>query len=191
MGKQMNRSVRYVIDETQLRYICETAASEGVRAYMEEHEKAEKERQSRVLNSAKILVTNYRRFKKMCEASVYDKDTTNELDLKEIIEMMSGKFRNDDFEVLSIKEKVLRTRLIMDHVDTMLKVYENQCNASPDPEETRRFRVIKCLYLNDEPMTVRDVSEAESITISTVYRDCDRAFRKLAILFFGIDGMRI
>ena len=189
MGKSANKPSRYVIDDVQLKAICQTAASEGVRAYREEHEKAEKERQNRVLNSAKTLVINYRRFKKMCEVSVYDKETTNEMDLKEILELMSGRFRNTDFEVMSIKDKVVRTRMIMDHVDTMLKVYESQSLASPEPEEARRYRIIKALYLDECPQTVQDMSEIEAITVSTVYRDCDKAFRKLAVLFFGIDGV--
>ena len=151
MGKSANKPSRYVIDDVQLKAICQTAASEGVRAYREEHEKAEKERQNRVLNSAKTLVINYRRFKKMCEVSVYDKETTNEMDLKEILELMSGRFRNTDFEVMSIKDKVVRTRMIMDHVDTMLKVYESQSLASPEPEEARRYRIIKALYLDECP----------------------------------------
>ena len=190
MGKQAVKPARYVIDEEQLRMICKTASEAGVQAYIDEHKNAEKERQNRVLNSAKTLIMNYRRFKKMCENSVYDKDTTNEISLKEVMELMSGQFRNTDFEVLSITEKVVRTRMIMDHVDTMLKVYEQQCNASPDPEEARRFRIIKALYLDTTPVKAKDVAEKECITISTVYRDCDKAFRKLAILFFGIDGVR-
>ena len=190
MGKPQNKPVRYVIDESQLKTICQTAASEGVKAYREEHEKAIRERQSRVLNSAKTLIVNYRRFKNMCEASVYDKDTTKEIDLKEILELMSGRFRNTEIEVLSIKEKVARTKMIMEHVDTMLGVYRKQCAASPDPEEARRYRVINALYLDEEPKSVRDVSEEEAITVSTVYRDCDKAFRKLAVLFFGIDGVK-
>ena len=189
MGKSANKPVRYVIDDAQLRTICATASEVGIRAYLEEHEKAEKERHSKVLNSAKALIVNYRRFKKMCEVSVYNKETTNEMDLKEILELMSGHFRNTDFEVLSIKEKVVRTRMMMDHVDTMLKVYESQCLSSPEPEEARRYRIIKALYLDECPQTVQDMSEIEAITVSTVYRDCDKAFRKLAVLFFGIDGV--
>lgn len=190
MGKPANKPARYVIDDTQLKEICQTAASAGVKAYREEHERAERERQSRVLNNAKTLIVNYRRFKKMCEKSVYDKDTTSEISLKEVMQLMSGQFRDTDFEILSIKEKVVRTRMIMNHVDTMLKVYEQQCNESPDPEEARRFRIIKALYLDEKQEKAKDVADRECITISTVYRDCDKAFRKLAILFFGIDGVR-
>lgn len=190
MGKQAAKPARFVMDSNQLKAICETAAAAGVQAYKEEHIRAEKERQSRVLNSAKTLVVNYRRFKKMCEMSVYDKNTTNEIDLKEVLELMSGKFRNTDFEVLSIKEKVVRTKMIMDHVDTMLQVYRKQCAESAEPEESRRYRVIDALYLSDEPMTAVDIAEEEGIDISTVYRDCNKAYRKLAVLFFGIDGVR-
>lgn len=188
MGKTACKTRRYVIDDTQLETICRMAASEGVKAYKEEQEKAEKERHSRVLNSAKVLVKNYRRFKKMCSSSVYDKDTANETELKEILELMNGSSRNKDFEVMSIKDKVVRTRMIMDHVDTMLGVYERQCMMSPVPEDARRFRVIKGLYLDEKPETAQWLSEEESVTVSTVYRDCKKAFSDLSILFFGIDG---
>lgn len=187
MGK--GRSVqRFVIDEDQLKEIYATAATAGAKVFVEEHKKAERERQSKVLNSAKTLVINYRRFKKMCEKSVYDKDTTNQIDLKEILELMSGSFRNTDFEIASIKQRVVRTKMIMDHVDTMLGVYKKQCEAAVDPEEARRYRVIEALYLKPKPAKIQEVADAEAITVSTIYRDCEKAYRKLAVLFFGIDG---
>lgn len=185
------KPARYVIDEAQLEEICRTASEAGVKAYMEERKRAEAERQSKVLNSARTLITNYRLFKKMCCLSVYDADTANETELKEILELMNGRFRNNDFEVTSIKEKVVRTRMIMDHVDTMLAAYEQRCRMSNEPEAMRRFRVIKGLYLDEKPKTLQCLSEEEAITVSTVYRDCKKAFKELAVLFFGIDGAHL
>ena len=187
MGKPAKK---YMIDEEQLNVIYETAARAGVEAYREEHEKAECERASRVLNNAKTLITNYRRFKDMCEKSVYDKNTTADMDLKDVLELMSGNFRDKDFTVLSIKEKVSRTKMIMEHVDSMLEVYRKHCEMSPDPEEMRRYRVIEKMYLAEEPWKPADIADEEAITVSTVYRDIDKACRKLAVLFFGIDGVR-
>lgn len=187
MGKAANR---YVINDEQLKMIYETAARAGIEAYKEEHARAESERSSKVLNNAKKLVMNYRRFKDMCDNSVYDKNTTTDLDFKDVLELMSGNFRDKDFTVLSIKEKVSRTKMIMEHVDAMLDVYRKHCEMSPDPEEMRRYRIIEELYLSDEPLKPSDIAEMESITVSTVYRDVDKACKKLAVLFFGIDGVR-
>ena len=190
MGKPVEKPVRFVMTENQLQQICEIAGNAAVSAYKSEHEKARKERESRVLNSAKTLVVNYRRFKDMCENSVYDRTTANDTGLEEIMEMMSGKFRDPDFTVLSIKERVAKTRLIMDHVDTMLEVYRKQCETATDPEEARRYRVICSLYISEKPDKAKDIAEREAITISTVYRDVEKACKKLAVLFFGIDGVR-
>ena len=187
MGKTAKK---YVIDEEQLSALYEIAARAGVEAYKEEHARAENERTSRILNNAKKLVTNYRRFKDMCDNSVYDKDTSADMELKDVIELMSGSFRNQDLTIMSIKEKVSRTRMIMEHVDTMLEVFRKHCEMSPDPEEMRRYRIIKNLYLTEEPKKPADVAEEESVTVSTVYRDVDKACKKLAVLFFGIDGVR-
>lgn len=188
MGKVAAK--RYVIDEEQLRAICEIASKAGVEAYKEEQVKSQKEREKKVKNSAKTLVMNYRRFKDMCENSVYDAGTSNEMEIKEIIELMSGKFRNHEFEIMSIKEKVARTKMIMEHVDAMLMIYKNSCYRSADPNERRRWRVINAMYLSGENLTAQEVADAENIDLTTVYRDCNNAYRKLAVLFFGIDGIR-
>lgn len=181
---------RYMIDDEQLRMICETAARAGVEAYKEEHTRAEIERSNRVLNNAKKLIVNYRRFKGMCENSVYDKNTSADTDLKEVLELMSGNFRDKDFTVLSIKEKVSRTKMMMEHVDAMIEVYRKHCEASPDPEELRRYEIIEQMYMSECPKKPSEIAEEENITVSTVYRDIDKACKKLAVLFFGIDGVR-
>ena len=168
MGKAAKR---YMIDDEQLRMICETAARAGVEAYKEEHTRAEIERSNR-------------------ENSVYDKNTSADTDLKEVLELMSGNFRDKDFTVLSIKEKVSRTKMMMEHVDAMIEVYRKHCEASPDPEELRRYEIIEQMYMSECPKKPSEIAEGENITVSTVYRDIDKACKKLAVLFFGIDGVR-
>lgn len=190
MGKPDNKPTRYVLTEEQISSIAAIAAREGIESYKEEHQRAEKERQSRVLNNAKTLILNYRRFKGMCDKSVYNRETTTDDGLREVLELMQGNFKSKEFEILSIKDKVVRTKMIMDHVDAMLEIYKRQCEHATDPEESRRYRVIEGLYLLPEPKTVRDIAEEEAITTSTVYRDCDKAYKRLSILFFGIDGAR-
>lgn len=80
--------------------------------------------------------------------------------------------------------------MILDHVDTMLGVYKKQCENSVDPEESRRYRVIEGMYLTEKPKTVAELAEEEHVTERTIFRDRDIAYKRLAILFFGIDGVR-
>lgn len=179
---------RFSLSESDIEDIVSIAAEKGVEAYRKEHKKEEKARQSKALNNAKMIVTNYRRFKAMIENCVYDKNTTNDDELREVIKMMQGKFRDSEFEILSIKERMARTKLIMDHVDTMLEAYRIQCEISPNDEDARRYRIIRMLYLDSEPYTVEEVAEEEDVAERTVYRDVKEAFKRLSILFFGIDG---
>lgn len=186
----MGKTKRFVIDEEQLQSLMEISAKTAVEAYREEHERVQKERTKRIENNAKKLIMNYRRIKSMVDNAVYDEDTSCDLSLKDILELMSGWSRHKDLEVPSIKEKTVRTKLVMEHVDTMLEVYHRQCIVASDPEELRRWNVINGLYIADEPKTVQEIADEECITVSTVYRDCDKAYKKLAVLFFGIDGMK-
>ena len=102
---------KYLVTESELSMIAELSANTAIKAYEDRHKQEEKERQNRVLNSAKILIMNYRRFKGMAGNAVYDGRTTTDDALKEILELMQGGFRNSEFEVLSIKEKIGRAHV--------------------------------------------------------------------------------
>ena len=70
-----------------------------------------------------MLLKNYRRFKKMTVSSVYGKDTSTNETLVELLELMQGIYRSGELEVLSIKDRVARTELMIEHIDAMLDVY--------------------------------------------------------------------
>ena len=54
----------------------------------------------------------------------------------------------------------------------------------------RRFRTIHRLYIGEELWDAADIAEAETIDISTVYKDIKEATRRLTPRIFGIDGLR-
>ncbi len=190
MRKSQGRPVRYEFTEENINVIAAIAAEKGIEAYKEEHRKEEAERQSRVQNNAKALLTNYRRFKDYIENAEYDMDTTSDDSLKDMLSLMQGYFKDSDLKILSIEKGRAKTKMIMSHVDTMLDVYKKQCEIAADPEEMRRYRVIKGLYLDAEPKTAAEIAEEEHITERTVFRDVKAACKRLAILFFGIYGFR-
>ena len=176
--------------------IVRLASETAVESYRKELErqqeqdgKARRERHHRVVNSAKMLLKNYRRFKKMTVSSVYGKDTSTNETLVELLELMQGIYRSGELEVGSIKDRVARTELMIEHIDAMLEVYKKDCNRSPEGQ--RRYRVIYWMYLSeDESKTAEDIAEMENVVVRTVFRDIKTAYEELAVLFFGIDGVR-
>lgn len=180
----------------ELEAIVRMASETAVESYRKELErqqeqdgKARRERHHRVVNSAKMLLKNYRRFKKMTVSSVYGKDTSTNETLVELLELMQGIYRSGELEVVSIKDRVARTELMIEHIDAMLEVYKKDCNRSPEGQ--RRYRVIYWMYLSeDESKTAEDIAEMENVVVRTVFRDIKTAYEELAVLFFGIDGVR-
>ena len=180
----------------ELEAIARLASETAVESYRKELErqqeqdgKARRERHHRVVNSAKMLLKNYRRFKKMTVSSVYGKDTSTNETLVELLELMQGIYRSGELEVVSIKDRVARTELMIEHIDAMLEVYKKDCNRSPEGQ--RRYRVIYWMYLSeDESKTADDIAEMENVVVRTVFRDIKTAYEELAVLFFGIDGVR-
>lgn len=180
----------------ELEAIVRLASETAVESYRKELErqqeqdgKARRERHHRVVNSAKMLLKNYRRFKKMTVSSVYGKDTSTNETLVELLELMQGIYRSGELEVVRIKDRVARTELMIEHIDAMLEVYKKDCNRSPEGQ--RRYRVIYWMYLSeDESKTAEDIAEMENVVVRTVFRDIKTAYEELAVLFFGIDGVR-
>lgn len=180
----------------ELEAIVRLASETAVESYRKELErqqeqdgKARRERHHRVVNSAKMLLKNYRRFKKMTVSSVYGKDTSTNETLVELLELMQGIYRSGELEVVSIKDRVARTELMIEHIDAMLEVYKKDCNRSPEGQ--RRYRVIYWMYLSeDESKTAEDIAEMENVVVRTVFRDIKTVYEELAVLFFGIDGVR-
>lgn len=180
----------------ELEAIVRLASETAVESYRKELErqqeadgKARKERHHRVVNSAKMLLKNYRRFKKMTVSSVYGKETSTNETLVELLELMQGIYRSGELEVVSIKDRVARTELMIEHIDAMLEVYKKDCNRSPEGQ--RRYRVIYWMYLSeDESKTAEDIAEMENVVVRTVFRDIKTAYEELAVLFFGIDGVK-
>lgn len=180
----------------ELEAIVRLASETAVESYRKELErqqeqdgKARRERHHRVVNSAKMLLKNYRRFKKMTVSSVYGKDTSTNETLVELLELMQGIYRSGELEVVSIKDRVARTELMIEHIDAMLEVYKKDCNRSPEGQ--RRYSVIYWMYLSeDESKTAEDIAEMENVVVRTVFRDIKTAYEELAVLFFGIDGVR-
>lgn len=173
--------------EDIIRIAAEAGAKAAIEAYNKQLHKAQVERVDRRLRNTKLLLRNYRMFKDHCENAVYDVEQLDE-NIYDILDLMNS----DDTEyfVESIKKSIARTVTMIRHIEVMLQLYEIYCFRSRNPEEERRYKVIQSLYINDEPMTIKELADELHVTDRTIYRDIDIACERIAALIFGIDGIK-
>lgn len=172
--------------------IIKIAAEAGARAALEtleaEKKKNQKTRYDRRLRNTKLLLRNYRVFKEHVDNAVFDMEKLEEKALDILDVLWSG--QSGDLFVESIKESSVRTKIIMTHIEEMLKIYSAYCSISKKIEDKRRYRIIYAMYIQEIPEPVRNISEREKIDKRTVYKDVDAACETLAGLIFGVDGIK-
>lgn len=175
--------------------IVKLAVAEGVTAANERFARlqknaAEKNRDRR-LHNTKLLIRNYRIFKAHAESAISTAEECED-SVFDILAMMSDKdFRKAETTVKAIQSSAARTAIIINHITAMIETYEIWCQKSGKPENERRCRVLKALYIDDDPPTAEELAEREGINERTVYKDVDAATEILAALIFGIDSIKI
>lgn len=166
------------------------AAQYAIKAYHDEGVKERKLIYDSKLRNTKLLLQNYREMKAHSDSAIYNAAQVCNEDVYDILEMMTGNSDGNGVQVESIKKSVGRTRVIIEHIQEMLRIYEVSCERSQKPEDMRRLRTIKRLYLEDEVWSIEQISDDEGIDVSTVYKDLKDGTRRLTALIFGVDGLR-
>ena len=171
--------------------LLEAVVHLAIDKYRQEQEDDAKVRYDKRRASTKLLLRNYRSLKDHCENAVYDADTYDEgggYTLSDILEMVNSSYAAN-LKINTIRESSVRTKIIIDHIDTMLDVYASRCERSSKKEDSRRYRVIYGLYLSKESRTRAELASEEYVDKSTIHRDVEEAVESLTALIFGIDGL--
>jgi len=172
----------------------ELAVIAGVKAANERFEELKKqfvsENKDKRLHNTKLLIRNYRMFKTHAEKSLCSAAECKD-SVFDILSMMSDReFSKAEFTVKAIENSAARTAIIVNHITAMVETYEIWCHRSGKPENERRCRVLKALYIDDNPPTPEDLADKEGIDRRTIYKDIDSATEILAALIFGIDSFK-
>lgn len=171
------------ITEKQLQLITKVATKEAIKAHQEYTKKQQKERHDRRLRNIKLLLRNYRSFKKHCEDI--------KLEIDEIDDRIGFvTVDSEEFKLESIKRSKERTLIMVKYTEKMMKVYKTLCEQSEDLEDLRRYNIVYDMYISNRKRSVTEVSERHSVAKRTVYRDIDKASKSLSVLMFGIDGVK-
>ena len=118
-----------------------------------------------------------------------DAATAEDDDVNEILNLMSEWAKEEDTTIESIKKSAAKTKLIMDHVDEMLRIYKAACERSKKPEDMRRYSVLYDYYVGDEEFTLEELADRHGVELRTVYRDLRDATARLTALIFGVEGV--
>lgn len=171
------------ITEKQLKLITEVASREAVKAHQEYLEKEERAKHDRRLRNVKLLLKNYRSFKKHCENVELDIDRIN-------ARIAFVTIDSDEFKLESIRRSKEKTLVMVKYTEKMMQVYKVLTETSDDPEEKRRYEIIHSLYFSKDRQTIKKVAKCQNVVERTIYRDVEKACEDLAVLLFGIDGVR-
>lgn len=170
---------------------AEAGAAAAMRAAEKERNKYRKQIYDARFHNTKLLLKNYRALNAHYKHAVFDMNTAG-MDSKtfsEIMAAMNSTIADETLYIESIKQSVVRTKIIMTHVNRMLEVYKILCEKSGRWEDSRHWRVLEKLYLCEQPMSADEISAEENIDKRTVYKDIDAAATDLTALFFGVSAL--
>ena len=189
-----------VVGVRMLDIAIEKGIAAGVKAATdrieEERKKERKGRYDRRLHNTRLLLKNYRVLKHHALDAVHTGARANEVisenavDILDDLESMGFRKVDDRRYIESIKRSQQRTRIIIEHIDEMLRYWRIDCEQSGREEALRRYRIVVDTYISDDQMTAEELAQREHIEKRTVYKDIKAAMRPLSALIFGIDGIK-
>lgn len=163
--------------------VAEIAARVALEYIEKEKKKQQKINRDWRLRNTKLLLKHYRSFVAHCD------DIRAELTTLQNAEALEDLY-SEDFTVEAIKRSKQRTIAMIRFMERMLREYKRMCEASGQPEEIRRYKVIEMMYISDKKYKAEDIAECHKIEVRTVYRDVNDAIKTLSVLVFGVDGIR-
>lgn len=189
-GVVMKETTVAVINEeivTKVSMIAaEIATSTTIAEYEKQKKKATKQEQSKRLHNAKLLLKHYKTFK----AFVNKVDVQVRASLPaDILNEKNSIIQLLEFEkdiVGSIKKNTQQTIVMVQQIDKALEtleyIYEKENNA-------RYYDVLRSRYIDG--LKVCAVAELYNLNERTVYKVVEAAAERLAILLFGVYGIKI
>ena len=177
--------------ELLIELVAKAAAEEAIRQYKKAEEDAKRNRHKRKLHNTRLILKNYNLLKIHNDSSIVELADIVDDEAFDLLSAMLNKPDAEEIEIKSIKRSVARTRIILDHIDTMLDAYRKKCAKSNREMEWRRWEVIYSMYLSeDRRMSVEEIAKEFQLDARTIYRDLYMACEDLSSLLFGIDWMQ-
>lgn len=170
--------------------IIEKTAMETAKKVVYEQRAEHEGRCKRRLRNTKLLLKNYQNFKAHCTGAVFtdDQDGSKEESVIEILDMMMQR-SSGTAVVESIRMSCRRTKIIMEHIDAMLKMFETYCAMQKNSSVSRGYKILRAIYIDGSGKTIEEAAEDVGVSVRQAYRDRDEAIDKLSVYMFGVDAL--
>lgn len=192
--KLMNQTLEELLKTYDLKEILrmaiEVGVTSGIDRALQYRMETLTEARDRRLHNTRVLLENYRFFVLHVRKAKFVKNDKRLKNLSAVEILEDLDYCNDEAYVESIKRSIERTYIIVQHINEMLEIFQEIMKKSKNPEDKRKYFLIKLLYLDQYGIGAKEISEKLKICDRTFYRDKEAAIQILSGLIFGIDGVK-
>lgn len=179
--------MRDAIQEELIKLAVKEGSKAGVEAYKNEQKKDREKIFDKRYHNIKLLLENYRELKCHSQNAVYTAEQAE--DAIDILDLMWDPNNRSAATVESIKASLLKTKIMVSHIDNAITTYRDMAYRSKNELEIRRFDILFDRYINESEMKIVSLCEKYHIDKRTVYYDIDIAAKRLTTLVFGIESI--
>lgn len=161
----------------------ELITSKVIEIHEKQKETTEQKEKDKRLRNTKLLLQNYRSFKKYAEKVEGYADVVDEhVDVEELLV-------NGEDLVKSIRQTSQRTLVMVRHIDYALAALEHLYSLEKHPGTRRQYDILTERYVHG--LKIDEIAEKNEIDSRSVFRSLKAAEERLAIILFGVYGIKI
>lgn len=163
----------------------------GLEAAKNEEKLKEKMTYDIKLKNTRLLLKNYRKFVSFCKQATVSEKELETATVEEILDKLYCSAYDEVTIVQSILASKKRTEIILTHIKRIIKFYLYEADQSKNEEKKRKAHILNDLYVVGEyKPKINMMSEKYHISERQIRRDANSAIEEIAVLMFGIDGIR-
>ncbi len=165
-------------------------ATETTIGIMEEQRQANANAiKDRRIHNTRLLLSKYRLFNEHISSSTFKESQINLAMAIDFSQEMYDPNNRADQIVEGILNSTKKTKIILSHINSMLRIYEIFCNENDSEQMKRRYDALYGKYIADERATYEDMAEKWNVDVRTIRRDIHAAENDFSVLLFGIDWL--
>ena len=185
--------------ETQFLNLLEQIVTDGVaRGIKKGIEQAKNEERLREkitydtrIKNTRLLLKNYRNFVKACKQATFTEKELETATVEEVLDKLFCQSYDEVTVVQSILTSKKRTEIILTHIERIINFYIFEAEQSKNDEKIRKAHILNDLYVEGKyKPKINAMSEKYHISERQIRRDANSAIEEIAVLMFGIDGIR-
>ena len=175
--------------------LVEEGVAKGVKKVIEQLKNEERLKEkitydTRIKNT-RLLLKNYRNFVKACKQATFTEKDLETATVEEVLDKLFCQSCDEITVVQSILASKKRTEIILTHIKRIIDFYLYESDHSNNDEKKRKAHVLNDLYvIGKYKPKINDMSEKYHISERQIRRDANSAIEEIAVLMFGIDGIR-